>query len=438
MEEENSGLTLGQVLKCSIGLTKKRKITFALVAVTSCITISLGLLLGYNTLKTDYTSSFAYNINGFDGSTYLNGESFNTRDLINKKNLNAVKSSNEAFSGIDVDSIIEDSAISITLNDTAKDLNALPYTITVKKRYFPSKDVAREFVRAIAETPVRETNDILNVLDLNKYAKNYKETSTTYSEMISKLIDQAGYINSQYTSLVEKYLDPTISSVTISSLGDSLSLIQVKNYVSSQISELNISDLNGELEKNSYVYQYDKYKSIIDIKINAIDQEIAKLDCSIKLLQKEIDDQIAKYNKDNKDNLTAPIEALNSELAPLLTKKGELQYKKSVFEEAQNANGNTDSKAFEDILEDKYNSLITLTNDLTKVEKELYTKRQDVNFETNSVIKENGGVKSYVGIAIAVVGGLVIAACVNLCMDLGKYKKQIIEEEMAAKEEKNK
>lgn len=438
MEEENSGLTLGQVLKCSIGLTKKRKITFALVAVTSCITISLGLLLGYNTLKTDYTSSFAYNINGFDGSTYLNGESFNTRDLINKKNLNAVKSSNEAFSGIDVDSIIEDSAISITLNDTAKDLNALPYTITVKKRYFPSKDVAREFVRAIAETPVRETNDILNVLDLNKYAKNYKETSTTYSEMISKLIDQAGYINSQYTSLVEKYLDPTISSVTISSLGDSLSLIQVKNYVSSQISELNISDLNGELEKNSYVYQYDKYKSIIDIKINAIDQEIAKLDCSIKLLQKEIDDQIAKYNKDNKDNLTAPIETLNSELAPLLTKKGELQYKKSVFEEAQNANGNTDSKAFEDILEDKYNSLITLTNDLTKVEKELYTKRQDVNFETNSVIKENGGVKSYVGIAIAVVGGLVIAACVNLCMDLGKYKKQIIEEEMAAKEEKNK
>ncbi len=437
MEEENSGLTLGQVLKCSIGLTKKRKITFALVAVTSCITISLGLLLGYNTLKTDYTSSFAYNINGFDGSTYLNGESFNTRDLINKKNLNAVKSSNEAFSGIDVDSIIEDSAISITLNDTAKDLNALPYTITVKKRYFPSKDVAREFVRAIAETPVRETNDILNVLDLNKYAKNYKETSTTYSEMISKLIDQAGYINSQYTSLVEKYLDPTISSVTISSLGDSLSLIQVKNYVSSQISELNISDLNGELEKNSYVYQYDKYKSIIDIKINAIDQEIAKLDCSIKLLQKEIDDQIAKYNKDNKDNLTAPIETLNSELAPLLTKKGELQYEKSVCE-AQIANGNTDSKAFEDKLEDKYNSLITLTNDLTKVEKELYTKRQDVNFETNSVIKENGGVKSYVGIAIAVVGGLIIASCVNLCMDLGKYKKQIIEEEMAAKEEKNK
>jgi len=437
MEEENSGLTLGQVLKCSIGLTKKRKITFALVAVTSCITISLGLLLGYNTLKTDYTSSFAYNINGFDGSTYLNGESFNTRDLINKKNLNAVKSSNEAFSGIDVDSIIEDSAISITLNDTAKDLNALPYTITVKKRYFPSKDVAREFVRAIAETPVRETNDILNVLDLNKYAKNYKETSTTYSKMISKLIAQAGYINSQYTSLVEKYSDPTISSVTISSLGDSLSLIQVKNYVSSQISELNISDLNGELEKNSYVYQYDKYKSIIDIKIHAIDQEIAKLDSSIGLLQKEIDDQIAKYNKVSKDNLTAPIEALNSELAPLLTKKGELQYEKSVCE-AQIAKGNTDSKAFEDKLEDKYNSLITLTNDLTKVEKELYTKRQDVNFETNSVIKENGGVKSYVGIAIAVVGGLVIASCVNLYMDLGKYKKQIVDEEIAAKEEKNK
>lgn len=434
MEEEYSGLTLGQVLKCSVGLNKKRKITFALVAVVSCVTISLGLLLGYNTLKTDYTSSFAYNINEFDGSTYLNGESFNARDLISKENLNAVKSSNETFSGVDVDSIIENSAISIILNDTEKDLNALPYTITVKKRYFPSNEVAREFVRAVAETPVRETNDILKNLDLNKYAKNYKETSTTYSEMISKLINQADYINSQYTSLVEKYSDPTISSITISALGDSLSLTQVKNYVSSQISGLNISDLNGELEKNSYVYQYDKYKSSIEIKINALEQEIVKLDSSIKLLQDEIDAQIAKYNK---DNLNAPIDVLNSELAPLLKQKGELQYKKSVYED-QIANGNKDSKAFEDKLEDKYNSLVTITNDLSKVEKELYTKRQDVNFEINSIIKENGGVKSYVGLAIGVVGGLVIASCVNLCMDLGKYKKQIIEEEIAARDAKNK
>ncbi len=157
--ENEDYISLFQILKVSIGYNLKSKIRFVIVFFVIFIGAVLGLKFGYNNMQYKYTTSFYYDINGFDDNTYFDGTKFECKSLVSKEKLNEIKASDDLYSSIDVDKIYDKDAIKITY-DSSED-TTYKYNLTVSKKYFKNDVQAKKFIEDIVNTPVIYTNYVI-------------------------------------------------------------------------------------------------------------------------------------------------------------------------------------------------------------------------------------------------------------------------------------
>ena len=121
---------------------------------------------------------------------------------------------------MDVTGIVRNDAITIARNK--KDESVYAFTVTIKKKYFSSKEQAKNFVMEIAKVPQTVTNQMLEKLDYTRALISYAQYDQTYDDKIADLENQCSVINDIFTELLEKYgdryLDETYDNERISSL----------------------------------------------------------------------------------------------------------------------------------------------------------------------------------------------------------------------------
>lgn len=421
--EEEKKLSIKQFLLVCVGINKKARIRFGIIAGAIFLITTLLVLLLYNPNRGEYTATWTYDVytltdnetvdstNELTGAvvkkktiSYLDGTTFKVKDLYSLNHLYEIVDSNPNLAGIDAYKLYNKDAISIVMKAPETSNDDYTFTINVQQSYFKSKDQAREFVKAIAETPVEITKSLIDEIDNTRYLKVFKYYSSTYQEKIEALKNQAASILSNYESLMAKYGDRRLSSKFI--IGDFIS--DYYHSAESLIQSQNLDALQIEVAKKHYVYKYTQYLPVLESKKNELTVTLGIVDNKITALKNE---------------------GLHNEtLSELLIQKEDLQNEISIVEDFISDGATVDTSAFDDRLEDIYQKLSSITTSLTDVQKEVYSERQYVYYDNNNVVDERGSLGVALTAILALVLGVAVAVMTNLFMDYSKYKKQIQEE----------
>ncbi len=393
--ENEDYVSLAQLIKVSIGYNLKSKIRFAIFFVVVLITLVLGLKFGYNNAKYQYSASFYYDVNGFDGETYLDGSTFNYSSLISLNQLTNVKGTNSNYSSIDVDKLYKENGIKITFDSSESAV--YKYTIIASKKYFKSKSQAKEFIQAIINSPIEYTNRVIESLNYSVVLDNAKEANT-YENEIAIYESQVEFIKTKYESIQEKYKSYILSS--------GLSLTDVITKASLTIENLNIDTLETEVLTAYYVKNFDKNKSNYEIMKSGLENDLELIENKIKSLQAEIDRQPN----------SSTLNGLNDQLGALLVEREDVSNQITKLERFISI-GNVDTTSFDNKLSNVNDVLKTLSNNLADIEKELYQKNQDVYYKTSKEVSIVGGFSTIMVVLISAIGALVVAVCQNLAID---------------------
>lgn len=409
--------TLGELIKVMIGCNRKSRIRGAIIAVSLFLISFLVLFFGYYRPSKQYVSVFNYGISTFDGVTYYDGTQYNYLDMINIDNLTQVKDSDPQFKNIDVERLYYSDSIKIARNTNEKTSNVYGLTISAKSSYFSNFDQAKAFIEAVIAEPIDITNEMLDKINNERYLNEYKTNSYSYDQLVTALMSQAQLIIDGYDYLLEQYNNRYLANEN----GSSLRIQDVKTKAVNKISSLELSNLKRVLETKPYVYDYESELPVLEADLASLRYEYDLVDNQISVLQAEISSQIQAST-----STSVTVEGLNSELSALLMQKETLDLKITLTEEKITNGATVDTTAYDARLEKTYNELKTLTTELTAVEKEVYKSRQNVYYESNSVITEtsNGLLKVLiVSVGVAVLGAFIV----NLFMDLKKYHNSLIE-----------
>lgn len=200
MQEEANGISLRDIFKTIF----TQKWLALIIAVVITVGGVLAIQLGYNNGQKYYTSQFSLVLPEDDNEgtryTYPDGVPFQYADMIAYKSLNAVKKSDERFADIDIDSIAKKGAISISRE--VNEEKETTYTLTVKASYFPNSGIARDFIVALANVPVKYLSTM--DADYDVYLALY-EDAEDYESEISLLNSQLDYVVGQFKELIDSY-----------------------------------------------------------------------------------------------------------------------------------------------------------------------------------------------------------------------------------------
>ena len=213
---------------------------------------------------------------------YIDGSLFNYASVISKANLEDVKNSNDAFAKINVAKIVKDNAINITKeinyqfdeNDKPiKETRTVEYTITAKAKYFPTKEVGKEFIEAVIASPVASSS---------KAIKNYSVTSYIDDDFASLTLNQkVRLLKSQYKTIEETFenLEKKFSSSAVGNEnGDTINKLFVNfKTKNSTGSSTKVDSLMGALYANSYVDYKEGEEAKIAAQIDALCKSYAQV-----------------------------------------------------------------------------------------------------------------------------------------------------------------
>ena len=406
MENKDKVIPVSKLLKVMFGVNKKRKLLFIGLTLVIFVILFLVINLGYNKISQTYISTYTYDINGFDNTKYLDGSSFNYNSLIKIDNLNNIKNSNNSYSSIDVDKLYKENGITITYDE---ELNE--YCVSVKRKYFNSYDQAISFISELVSTPIKHSNEIINNISNTKYLNNISDT-ISFDDYVSYLSNESNYILSKYQELNNSYSSFKFSNELMNKIkynnNNNNNLSDLYAFISKYVSNLFIDNLNTELQNNGYVRNYDKEISNLQISLDGYNDDLTLINNKINAIKEEINSQSSQ---------TYTNSGLNETLASLLVERENIKDKINKVNNKMENGKTTDSSKFLSKLEETYNTLLELSNDLTLIEQEIYSSNQEIYYSSNSIIVVEGGFSTIITVLVSLVCGLVIASVVNLCLD---------------------
>ena len=176
-------LTLGEIVK----MVLKHKIL--IVAITLIIAIVGTVFVGVMPNKNQkyWSSTFQLNLPEDAGFDLPKNQAKNYKTIVSLDNLKEVKASNEQYKNINVEKIVEDGAISISIDKEQVNLETKivyieEYTIKVDCNYFENINVASKFVNDI----------IVNAFDITEALQQEKQN---YFANYEKLTDNDAKLN---------------------------------------------------------------------------------------------------------------------------------------------------------------------------------------------------------------------------------------------------
>ena len=416
-EYEDEGISLGQIFKV---IFRRWKLLLFITGIIFVFGL-LGSQLIYNRLKTNYTTTVVYNVDGINNGTYSDGSAFNYRDLVKLENLEKVKADGEngKYSSIDVKTLVEKEKISVERKveqDETKTVNTIVFTITAQAKYFKNSDQAKDFLYDVMLQPVVKTINIEKEANRKANLDSFNQ-SPYFANQISYLKNQLSYINSTYDRLISQFGDnQTVLTKKLS---------EYKQELNSWFEKNPFSVLDNELTAKKYVKNFSSIEQELIIRKESLTKQISDNQNIIDSLYA----QMKKLNNDQDFNLkdiqsTDVFTPYTSQLASLTISNAQMSNELTDINKQLDENGGNpdDIVAFTNKLNTYYNKLDQATDEVKDISVKVVSEDSTMDY-TGKSIDAKGGLSLIISILLFLVGGFVVAAIVNLILDR-KYLKE--------------
>ena len=424
--EEEKGISIGEVLKIIF------KRVWWVLGATAAVTIAFVCIIQFWLNPENQTYSASYEISLPSGNENPDGTALNLEKSILLYNLQEIKSESllpeenrtGRFASIDIEKMVREDGIKFSQVIEERGNGSYVYrnTVTIVKKYFKNKELAADFVRAVAQFPINKAKHIVESMNytnaLSKYDK-YK----TYEEKINALIEQKNYIVKAYERIAAVYGG---------------------NYVPAGLSYDNdingyIRDLTAVLDERqqaalrntyqAYYYEYDTSdKFISETKAN-----IDSLEEKIRQNENVINELSAKAKEFISDGNLIMAEAFSERIAQYVEdnakKRNEIDRLKKTLEQINiysGDNADEDAKKAKDDYDASLQSLRVQLEECSKTLKKVtvatYEEKAQVIYGNNKITAE-GGLSIVLAAVIGLIIGFVAVGAVILIIDYPKYKR---------------
>ena len=413
--EEEQGVSFGRICKVAFHNWK------LLIIITLAIGLAgfFGVYFGYNHFFNVYNTTFSYSGSGLASETMADNTTFNYKSLISKETLTSIRDSKEEYSSIDVEGLLKGNAFSIA-RKIDNDSKEISYTISVKRNKMPSADITRDFFVDIANYPLEKDKAYVANSTFDSALKKIA-TVEKFEDQVDLLSTQANTLVAGYNTMKGLNISTTLSDkiasniYTINSTIDAQKVSLLKNMIINYGLAPDYSKIDKEsLEQTKKVLVGEdgnggEKKDNSDL-IESIKDQIKELGASgsaqvtslgermeslivrnhnIDLEVRQIDEQVANYNKDPKDV------------------EGHEQFVKETTK--------------------IYNELYDEIDDYKVAMKEVYVDNAEVTFANTNVLDVTKSMSLIYSILIPVLAGFVVGLIVNLIVD----RKMLHDEEPA-------
>lgn len=258
IEEEKQGISIGDIFK----KIWHAKITLGVTFVAVMVVGVLGIQYLYSKPSEKYTAGLTYNFEGAAEGKYPNGTTFNYQSIISLDSLAAIKDSNDSYKDVDINGLVQDNAISITLvpqevtvetEQTTSTITRLnTFTFEASCSYFPNDTIAKSFISDLLNLQYTYAVGLYDAID---YDANLvlANSATTYESQITYLNEQAQYILTSYDELKELFgayayiKNPSESATTPDTISSKIT--DLTRYFNS----VNINALSAEATEKHYL-----------------------------------------------------------------------------------------------------------------------------------------------------------------------------------------
>ncbi len=258
IEEEKQGISIGDIFK----KIWHAKITLGVTFVAVMVVGVLGIQYLYSKPSEKYTAGLTYNFEGAAEGKYPNGTTFNYQSIISLDSLAAIKDSNDSYKDVDINGLVQDNAISITLvpqevtvetEQTTSTITRLnTFTFEASCSYFPNDTIAKSFISDLLNLQYTYAVGLYDAID---YDANLvlANSATTYESQITYLNEQAQYILTSYDELKELFgayayiKNPSESATTPDTISSKIT--DITRYFNS----VNINALSAEATEKHYL-----------------------------------------------------------------------------------------------------------------------------------------------------------------------------------------
>ena len=436
----------------------------------------LGFRFGLNASREKMVSSFGYDINAnpkvvlndekttdadrANQTLYLSdGSIFSFTDVISETRLKAVQEAKkDEFGKINVSKMVKEGGIQITRasyteSTTGKTIFEYParYTITVSRNYFSSQQQAKNYIEAVINYELAVAEAANNNYEVEDYLSNVN--ASNYGLYVQNLKKQYAAIDECYTDLLKQFSTSSIADSKGSSLNKVYSTFSAE-YASGANSTI-IDKYDGDLyndhlvdyssvtlesltqQANSYI---ENLRSNL-ITLQTYQTQLDKLTGSDLIINgaSEITEEIVRLNKlilesgEQNNFYTKEIINLGYTVATPVT----LDNISSITYAGDGAKGviqsfKADTQAWKDACDAFKLKLVEtagqLKQDRTTVG-DVYgyvnnKYNNQVNFYTAGVAKLEGHVSAFIGAAVGLVAGFVLASLVCTFVYLAKKEKE--------------
>ena len=420
-----------------VGKILKKRIVW-IVAVAVVVAIVAGLLFAFvlNDGKDTYSLSFDLRTPGSLG-TYPDGTPFSVQSLIFEENLQAVKDAGgEKFADIDLENLPEN-AFTITDNSVNQEGEAqsyaVRYTITAKSGVFSSYEQGNEFLIALLNNYVNESNSRLANRDYTAWEKTYAN-ATTYDAAISTLRSQYDSVLASYDALISTraYADHVVEGETVAQhRADAAADISARLTA---LSEWQTTD--KYVMQGNEIFADSEAKSLMDsYALNS-----AKIDDLTAQLTKLIEiygDKLSSSALDTFESFHSTIASLTQSNTTIANTLGKLGYtldaSGTTWNKADQENYNLAPERFLTELDAVKGMIVASTEEMKTVEASVYDEFTDVKLMQGRADVAGGGTSPIIVAVLCFVLAAAAMSLIFLLAEYGKLKREVEGAEAAAK-----
>lgn len=422
-----------------VGKILKKRIVW-IVAVAVVVAIVAGLLFAFvlNEGKDTYSLSFDLRTPGSLG-TYPDGTPFSVQSLIFEENLQAVKDAGgEKFADIDLENLPENA---FTIKDNSVNGEgeaqsyAVRYTITAKSGMFSSYEQGNEFLIALLNNYVNESNSRLDSRDYTAWEKTYAN-ATTYDAAISTLRSQYDSVLASYDALISTraYADHIVEGETVAQhRADAAADISARLTA---LSEWQTTD--KYVMPGNEIFADSEAKSLMDsYALNS-----AKIDDLKAQLTKLIEiygDKLSSSALDTFESFHSTIASLTQSNTTIANTLGKLGYtldaSGTTWNKADQENYNLAPDEFLTELDAVKGMIKASTAEMKTVEASVYDEFTDVKLMQGRADVAGGGTSPIIVAVLCFVLAAAAMCLIFLLAEYGKLKREVEGAEAAAKAE---
>ena len=448
VEEEKEGISIGDIFK----KIWHAKITLGVSFVVIFVVGVFGIHYLYTKPNQIYTGSVTYQFKGSTEGLYPNGTTFDYRTMIEPEQLETIKNSKEEYSNINIDKMLENNAISVSLltgqatNENGETVTVdLPNYVSIQcsASYFDNETQAKNFLKDVLDVPSNLANSLYEAIDFESNL-TLADVSLTYEDQIDYLILQRDLVIENYeelssvfgrnaytdknnTSTITQTLTSIKSFFTTNNLSSLQTLATNEQYVKSA-QEGEITQLTNEL--NRLVAEYNSNLN----QINNLQTEWDKITNSGSTIISSPNDFLTAIYELTTANskLYDRIETLSQKLGyTLTTSSGKLVLNKNDGEQTYKEA----TESFKTQLNTITTNLTTYTEQLQLTTEFLYTNYAKPIYTLTSVVEISGGLNIILNGAISFVVAAILAcviAGIKGNIDIKKEEKNkqdVLEEE---------